>query len=435
MDCGGLWPEFFGDLGEAVDNRNSFFSLFSVRSISSFCSSRCSNVSDFYLRLRSDPVSFFFGLAPKLPAFLFCLWILFWNVGDSSWPVIWTERWGITILFFGLYSIWKINYRHWIFPIFLSYVFFGAVWFTFKSEAYAGTVNQILEMLSKTNNTGDLEHQARAFIPILRQAHEDYIVLVLAFVFFLNSKIDLSFPLKLCSWVVFTGILVSNTPQWEVPLMWNPSMAATFVVLGSGSIWLSAIAVVMTHSRTALFSAAALFLFKNVSQTRRTVAIILSTIGVAAFFQLQKGVTSNRTGIWLNYASWWWHSGWKSVLFGTGFGTTKIWLPSLEVFTNQFVDTKIQVWLHNDWLDALTLSGIVGFVLVLFSAWKVFRLADQEDRPMVAAFFVSMISNMPTHWTLTGLVGWSIAKRVLVRNQVVNPDIQLAGSQSSVSDV
>lgn len=358
--------------------------------------------------------------------------IFFWRPWDIRWPVIWGERWGLLVLGLGVLLIWKLRWRSKIFPISLTYLL-------------AVTVASGFMMGFHPNPPG------LAPLPLgLRISSLAPLSILLTFLTFIHLRLNLRIELRWVSLVLLLAIMVSPHPTRLVYLMDNPSMAATAVVLCSaGAPWMlpGLLAIVFTHSYTAFL----VFLVSFFYHFRHRWKLLLpAAAAMAAFFYVtvHRIPDNGRLAMWGDYTKFWWRWDWSMQWFqipmdplrkwlvhwfGMGLGTTWTYFPLMRLGASPGDYAMVSNWLHNDWLQALPETGIVGACLLVFSAAKLLHLANEKQRGELLAFYVAMLTNFPLHYVVPAIVVWSLIGEIGVDDavQIESPDAEILGARKT----
>lgn len=316
---------------------------------------------------------------------LFLTIVLLWKYSDQRWQANWVEPWMILIVGFSVAQVVRSRLGFWS-KVFLVY---------FVAVAALGSITQTPKELS----------------PLLKNSSIEQLLLVWVF---LGSQPHLglfSKPLKWVAWIVAIGTIFSSDRTLYVTFLQNPSMAATFVVLASGVSPYSGLIALICHSWTAsaCFVAGTLFQWRHTLLARLGAGFCLLWVGFKAY----TGTPFNgRLEIWKNYLSFWVSRGWGDIFFGMGPGTTRVWLPYVSFLHHQGNTVDTFIWAHSDWIQLLIEMGGVGWVLGVFAFTEIYKKSDQK--PVLIAYAVAMSSNMPLHWPLLALVGWSLLANEIV---------------------
>lgn len=99
-------------------------------------------------------------------------------------------------------------------------------------------------------------------------------------------------------------------------------------------------------------------------------SLIALAIGGAGYLTQKEMLfnSSGRLGVWALTMKFWWNEG--SIWFGQGAGTFQIYGPAIQMAEAvrlgvKDVDIPGFFWMHNDWLQVLFETGVIGFGLVL----------------------------------------------------------------------
>ncbi len=303
--------------------------------------------------------------------------LVLWMPLDSSWNALWVERWGLVILAILYHKILRL----WCtlpLKLLLCYLVWITVWPTWLDPVGTLPLDAVLA---------------------LREAALYQLAVLVAFILYLDSGINFTEPLKWAAWVIFAGILLAVVPGLEVPFLHNPSMAATFVVLGLACHPVTLLAVLVAKSWTAAITLTVGLLYRYRTYT----AIVWPfLVMVAVCFYLDPALKipdNGRFELWSQSFDWWQAHSWPTLWFGTGLGSTRTWLP--HVHPDQFF-----MWLHNDFLQALIEWGVCGCLLASIVVLQSLRTCT--DLGLALAFMAAMCTNFVGHWALTALVGWNI---------------------------
>lgn len=122
---------------------------------------------------------------------------------------------------------------------------------------------------------------------------------------------------------------------------------------------------------------------------------------IAAFFVVPSEFfnTWGRERAWLTYMTWWKDN--APSLWGTGLGTLEAFSASIEGKT-----TDLYTWLHNDYLQVLFETGVIGLVLALVvwgrAIWRARR--DALLFASLSAASIVMMAQFPLRFGLSQLV-------------------------------
>jgi hypothetical protein len=316
-----------------------------------------------------------------------------------------------------------MRWRSLWFPIFLTYYLLQCVRSGY-SEGFHSIANptSLTYSLLQCVRSGYPEGIYSIAIPIdlptiaaLQTTGKEHLVLLFAFLMFLCLNLDPSRWLKRASMIMSIAIICSpillpgrRMPWQEVPVMSNPSMAATFVVLASGLHPLSAMIALACRSYTALLCFAIGWIWTRKYKSRLYFIIALV---MAAFFYFHGVPDNGRLAVWKYYLEFWKSQSWGHVFFGIGPGATRVWLPWLDYLDSirrHDVAANIFLWAHNDWLQELIEIGITGTALILFCARDLWLLASDKNKAILLAFGAAMMTDFPIHWYFPAIVLWSI---------------------------
>lgn len=343
------------------------------------------------------------------------LLVLFWKPLDASWQALWIEKWAMLYLVIGIIGIWTLITQERLIQIALSYGLICLCISSF-SPAFHGQIDKTMILL-------------------LREASQSQLIAFFALLIFLHKRLHIYASLKLWGYLALLGILLSPHPTLEVRLLFNPSMAATFVILTLGLNLGSVVALALTHSWTASLALAALWYWRF----RKSIPIpaLLITLLTASAWVYTHGIPDNgRFTFWRHFWVFWKDQSLWTHLFGLGASTLRVWIPYVNILNATNNIANATVWLHNDWLQILFEFGWVGLAFALACAARVFCLLNEKDQGISLALFVSMLSNMPNHWALHALIGWSLmAKAILLRDQVIQENNNLTSCQSGTLNV
>lgn len=139
--------------------------------------------------------------------------------------------------------------------------------------------------------------------------------------------------------------------------------------------------------------------------------IIPGVIAVAGALTQGKALLDDnaRVGPWVHYFRWWDES--RLQFSGTGLGTFEWIGPWISTG-----DGRSFIWMHNDWLQILFETGIVGFTLFMVFAVQMFSSAWKRPRDFGAlcAIAVAMLGQFPLHFFLTQFYALIIVRSILV---------------------
>ena len=352
-------------------------------------------------------------------AILGVLVLLFYRTLDSSFASEWTERWGILAAVFGLAAIWRLDWRSKIFPVTLSYFLIVTVLNAYFIDWNWG----LSDRLSAVMPSIEAEHSAPAILRVLRATACEQLVALGCFLGFVYLRVDLTRALRLGGWLVFAAIIVSprTSPDMPIAPVWlihNASMAACFTVLSLGVPWFSFIPALWARSWVAFgcFAAGTLWGMRKSPYGHALAA------GGAAFliwYVMTHGFhDSGRFSTQSQYLSFWWNQDWQAILTGLGPGSTRIWLPMVNVAHATGDSAVIFTWAHSDPIQQLIELGIVGAVALGACAVRLFQFADEKQRGLLLSLGVACSFNFIGHWVVTALIGWDLVGKISIRKTI-----------------
>jgi hypothetical protein len=317
---------------------------------------------------------------------LFCVLITSLSVINPTWYGLWLWPWAALILVLGYYGI---NWAK--LPITYSAFFY---YYLFDAVIRGYVISPQLES---------------NMVLILKGCIIESIVLMGVFLIFLKSKVDLTQSLKVTAILVSFGIVFAPNARIQTIFLDNPSMASTFVVLASGCHWLSFIPIIFTHSWCAaiVLTVSVLFRFRRywTSLSPFALALIIGTLETG--FKIPD---NNRFHTWTQYFNLWRTQGWWEISTGLGPGSSPIWL---RLIADQAKDKEVYFWVHNEFLQLLIETGVIGLGLALTALIKLFSVAKENEKMMLIAFGTASLINYPTHIAITALIGWSLMANIL----------------------
>lgn len=102
---------------------------------------------------------------------------------------------------------------------------------------------------------------------------------------------------------------------------------------------------------------------------------------------------------WTMYFNEWWNNG--NIWFGSGPGSFLYFGPKIQLMNQFRVDQGLWLWAHNDWLQLLIESGIIGvsiyFLFYLKICRNFYRAEYWGHLGACIAFGVVMLGNYPTN--------------------------------------
>lgn len=314
--------------------------------------------------------------------------LLFWKVTDDSWQALWLDRWVIVGVVLGLLFIFRTKWKSPIFPVTLGYVFVCG---------YLSTI---------WHHSDNLE-----LVAYLRQNSQDFMLSFLSLLLFIHLNLSVNKALYYSSICVGLGIVLSYNANVQTVLLSNPTMASSFVVLGSMAAPWSIIPVALSRSYTAAIAFGAMTVALH--WKKRWVRILsYCLVPVLAAIIIYKHPDNGRLEQWSTILSFWWNKGTQAVMLGTGLGTSRTWLPLLS---EDHKLGSIYLWAHNDWLQWLVELGVVGFTLSLCAVYRLYSLCTRSQKAVLIGMSSTMLTNFPNHWAITALIGWSLISEVAVK--------------------
>lgn len=354
------------------------------------------------------------------------MWTLFlaslvalWKPAALTWQDVWIERWGWVIALTLMAFIWRLPWKSKLYPVALSLVALLATASAFSLQFHSAAPA--------------LETQL-----YLRQASLYGLAALGAFLAFMHLKIDMvlaEIAFKGLGLLAFGCIFMAEHPTVRVPVFANHSIACTFVALmwlfgrfhplaGWGLVCLS---IALTHSWSGAVTIVVGLLAMLARDRRGWHAVgwgaAIAIVG-GWYLWTHPGAQSGRFGLWKDLAVWWAHSDIKTVLLGSGLGTTRVWLPSI-MFSNG--DAKeygvIFYWVHNDWLQMIVeLGAVTGLAAVAACVHFVLK-SSRTHWPFLFAFAAAMLINFPLHMAFTCLPLWFVIRSEALKTDCVSlPD-------------
>lgn len=316
--------------------------------------------------------------------------------GGDTWQVIWVERWALSILVIGMATIWRLRFTHKIFPVFLTYIL-------------------AICLCSAYGHLGESDLFLRV---VLQQAGIDHLVVLGGFIAFMYWRPRTDFTLKIAAWAVGLAVLADKALGVDVairtPLLFNPSMTAVFVVLASSLHPFSLLVIWLTHSWTAFFA----FLIGWAVRMGLTSILIMyaasfSIVALIGLSSVHWIPDNGRFTEWALALDLWRSQDLAHKIFGAGAGAFRVFGPIENVTRSAGPSAVTFIWAHNDWLQFAFEYGIIGLSLAPLSLAVLCRRLNNKDLGLFTAYAVAMISDFPTHWAATALVGWTLALKTL----------------------
>lgn len=134
---------------------------------------------------------------------------------------------------------------------------------------------------------------------------------------------------------------------------------------------------------------------------------------IPAFFQ-----SSGRYPIWKVVFEWWREH--SSNLFGMGLGTTFMFGPHIQHETGIGAEDGWWAFFHNDWLQCLFETGIIGLTLYGLLFVKAFtskKLGVGYLKVALIGYAFASFFNFPSHIALTSVLGYLLIARLLLREE------------------
>lgn len=144
---------------------------------------------------------------------------------------------------------------------------------------------------------------------------------------------------------------------------------------------------------------------------------VVSILSVAYYFDPRLFNDSARIVCWIWSMEWWWDN--ANIWLGTGFGTYLIIGPSIQIMTNNHVGNWY-TFMHNDYLQVLFETGIIGLVILLsFIATLLYKARNCIFLlSSVLVYSACMVIYMPTRYVPTILIASVIIKEIYGRRKV-----------------
>lgn len=222
-------------------------------------------------------------------------------------------------------------------------------------------------------------------------------------------------------------IISADKPEIMVPIINNPSMAGSLVIITACLLprfkiagWTAAIlAAFMTRASSPVLCLTAVIVTRLFMKkpSMGIAAILISPFAYVRMKDLGIAMTDNgRFAIWGHITEWWYSQSLWKVMFGNGLSTTRV-LAQVYQETNNFMTDSAIFWLHNDWIQTMIELGVVGLACALILFVRMFYylvVTDSIDRrhylPALMAYSACMVVNYPGHWLPHSFLGFIIVR-------------------------
>ena len=185
------------------------------------------------------------------------------------------------------------------------------------------------------------------------------------------NKLFSEFPIGICLNTSVDGTLMAILSPFYYSLVFSHVRKKYWPI-----VILPIVAAILTGSSigvggTSLAFAIYLFLkFKNSMNNK-----LLAALSLTAFASVMKIAHSkigeemlsdtNRIATWKWSMQWFFEQDYKTILFGTGYGTYWAYGPYIQIVKKLVPNKEIFTFMHNDWLELLFELGAVGFALAM----------------------------------------------------------------------
>lgn len=198
-----------------------------------------------------------------------------------------------------------------------------------------------------------------------------------------------------------------------LPYMWDRRHLGK---LDAAIPWIAAVWILTSNGSTAVFLLAIFVALEGLKGIRydwreiRMAFVLITPVAVMSVFALsyhkigmQLFTAPYRIEWWTKIMGWWWEN--ANVWFGTGLGTYFYLGPGIQK-TLEPSNPHVMLWMHNDWLQILFETGIIGLALTLAVYFKVLRRTwkvDYTSFQTLVLIGASMCAYYPLHWYLTSV--------------------------------
>lgn len=348
----------------------------------------------------------------------FPLVLVFWRYPEKGFDWVWIHRSTLLLggmLCLGAHNIWrKIGW-----DAAVAFLYFTGVGLIYSStQVWPGEDPRIQQALHLSASLS--------------------LLFILGTAFFLGSRPSrkpfFSGPCIKALWGVaaLLAVLSFFGTKYEVPVIHNPSTLGVFLaviavgapietgfgvalhsLLGTAVIWLG-VTTPLIALTAGLFARC---LWRPYNRFPWWVLSAPVSMGILTTFvgYPKLGDGNGRFPVWRLAMDWWMAQAPSVKLFGAGLGSTPVLVPLLQV--DKLSQLMPQggylgadlffMYLHNDWLQILFETGIVGGVLALtLYGGALYRTnGSREWRAMLVAYGAAMITGFPLHSPLLAYLG------------------------------
>lgn len=225
----------------------------------------------------------------------------------------------------------------------------------------------------------------------------------------------------LCGWQgIFSAITYDATLMACLMLFWNPGRKRKLEFIGLGLFMAT---IIYTRARNAsmiigimLVSNILQFLWHTISRKAFFRASIAGlTVALASLYLYWPKILSDpRIGTWKSFIGWWSEN--ADTAYGTGLGSIE-WIGPFLDPGPQYHDTGMGFYeAHNDWVQILIESGVIGFALAIFGYIYVATKLRGRDLTIWLGIGFGMIFYYPTHSWIVQILALIIMTRMEKKN-------------------
>lgn len=341
--------------------------------------------------------------------------LIFWKVGSNKLYALWMERWLVLyILIAAFFFFRKINKGNPIQLVLLdTYIMISGIVSAFCFGIHK---DEPFEMQTALRNAALMTFVSFILLRVYLTSLSGRVLAMLRqFVWFLGVVTSAT--------VIVSNIILDRPISWRVLLFDNPSMTACFVVpclfLETGKNlkkwivyagWAIGLAMVcLTKATAPMVGLVGGLVGYSIYKKKYIHLLGAASVFVAVAVIFPEAISTNgRFAIWYNYVKWVNAFDFYTASFGTGMGSSRIWIPMSQVFSGRVgVEGPWFFWLHNDWLQLACELGILGFLLVINFLIFFLNKARQDKNIFMAAmaYAAIMCVNFPIHMPAHAFVG------------------------------
>lgn len=208
--------------------------------------------------------------------------------------------------------------------------------------------------------------------------------------------------------VVMNGHGFMNAHSWDTAFIAMILPTMVFRITKSPITWLptvfSLFAIGYTGGRTAMVVMSACAFAYFLQKKRVFVACIIGSFVLligAQFSNESKMFDSPRLNVWPYFMNIYWK--YFDPWIGSGIGTFQ-WIGPLAQQKEQvFLKNGLHLWMHNDYLQVLFETGIIGLTLMMATVFDCLKRSwkNRELFVTVIATLATMLTYYPFHWFIT----------------------------------